>query len=559
MSLFLELDLHLIEAEMYLPNNHQFYHSPDEAVSSFLKQICTDLLNFVCSDHSRKINHDYMYNGWCTEPQILHIALTTQHRRAEGRLYSLKTMYDLLTKFETNTTMNCIHQHLLAGYFSLCNIKSDDGCTQLHHYFEGIQAASYDLQDQIQNVVHKLYDFLIECLKRCGNQKKQLQLLLIFALSTRFYPKDLNLVVKNELMSVLTHLSNAPSIFGCVITKPQLLNVSATRLIHIITISTCLHAKNVDLNTVEEVADKLYLQLVNITENGSSDRLLGDYLVFLRTLISEVVMQNLFATSKWIISLLSIINVRCGASNYTTHNYGLRPKLLVLQLLQKILTNPTNIDKELQQFIINEIFEQMTEEIWNMQKENKNYEITSQDETIGNTVTLHDMAFNSERCVNCIIEGGLTVYHGLGGRGYALGNRSIKSGCYQWKVLIVKEDKGNEGTCIGVSKYPVQDINHRTTADMWLYRAYSGSLYHKGEWDVSFQSYTQGDYITVILDMDSKTLSFGKNGEEPKVAFEDIDATELYPCVMFYSTKPGEKVKITDMQVGAFFYFINIT
>lgn len=41
----------------------------------------------------------------------------------------------------------------------------------------------------------------------------------------------------------------------------------------------------------------------------------------------------------------------------------------------------------------------------------------------------------------------------------------------------------------------------------------------------------------------------GKNGEEPKVAFENIDATELYPCVMFYSTNPGEKVKITDMKV----------
>lgn len=459
-------------------------------------------------------------------------------------------MYKLLKKFQTNSTLNCIHQHLLAGFFSLCNIKSDDACTQLHHYFEGIQAASSDLQERIQGVVHKLYDFLIGCLKECCGEKKQLQLLLIFALSTRYHPKDLDLVVRNELMGVLTRLSSAPTLYGCVLTKPQLLNISATRLIHIVTIASCLHATKVDLSTVEEVVDKLYFQLVNITENGASDRMLGDYLVFLRTLISEGTMQKLFVASKWIIAFLSIINVRCGASNYTTQNYGLRPKLLVLQLLQKILTNTTSIDKDLVHFIVSEIFEQMVEEIWNMQKENKNYEITQMhDETIGNSVSLHDMAFNSERCVNCIIEAGLTVYHGLGGRGYALGNRSIKSGCYQWKILIVKEDKGNEGTCIGVSKYPVQDFNHRTTADMWLYRAYSGSLYHKGEWDVSFQSYTQGDYITVVLDMDAKTLSFGKNGEEPKVAFEDIDATELYPCVMFYSTKPGEKVKITDMQV----------
>ncbi|ROT68821.1 putative E3 ubiquitin-protein ligase HERC1 isoform X4 [Penaeus vannamei] len=59
----------------------------------------------------------------------------------------------------------------------------------------------------------------------------------------------------------------------------------------------------------------------------------------------------------------------------------------------------------------------------------------------------------------------------------------------------------------------------------------------------------EGDYITVVLDMEARTLSFGKNGEEPRLAFENIDATELYPCVMFYSTNPGEKVKMVDMQV----------
>ncbi|MEJ1285487.1 hypothetical protein NN561_016481 [Cricetulus griseus] len=36
---------------------------------------------------------------------------------------------------------------------------------------------------------------------------------------------------------------------------------------------------------------------------------------------------------------------------------------------------------------------------------------------------------------------------------------------------------------------------------------------------------------------------------EPKLAFEDVDAAELYPCVMFYSSNPGEKVKICDMQM----------
>ena len=33
--------------------------------------------------------------------------------------------------------------------------------------------------------------------------------------------------------------------------------------------------------------------------------------------------------------------------------------------------------------------------------------------------------------------------------------------------------------------------------------------------------------------------------QEPKVAFEDIDGYELYPCVVFYSSNPGEKVFFT--------------
>jgi E3 ubiquitin-protein ligase HERC1 len=46
------------------------------------------------------------------------------------------------------------------------------------------------------------------------------------------------------------------------------------------------------------------------------------------------------------------------------------------------------------------------------------------------------------------------------------------AGCYQWKFLIVKENKGNEGTCVGVARFPIKDYSHRTTTDLWLYRAY---------------------------------------------------------------------------------------
>ena len=38
--------------------------------------------------------------------------------------------------------------------------------------------------------------------------------------------------------------------------------------------------------------------------------------------------------------------------------------------------------------------------------------------------------------------------------------------------------------------------------------------------------------------------------QEPKLAFEDVDATELYPCVMFYSSNPGEKVRMSERAVN---------
>lgn len=79
------------------------------------------------------------------------------------------------------------------------------------------------------------------------------------------------------------------------------------------------------------------------------------------------------------------------------------------------------------------------------------------------------------------------------------------------QFYITKENRGNEGTCIGVSRWPVRDHNHHTTTDMWLYRAYSGNLYHGGELVRTLPSFTQGDIITCILDMEAHTISFAKN------------------------------------------------
>lgn len=72
----------------------------------------------------------------------------------------------------------------------------------------------------------------------------------------------------------------------------------------------------------------------------------------------------------------------------------------------------------------------------------------------------------------------------------------------------------------------------------------SGNLYHNGELTFSLPNFTKGDYITAVLDLDARTLSFAKNKGEITLAFVDIDVSSpLYPCVVFYSNNPGEKVR----------------
>jgi hypothetical protein len=58
-------------------------------------------------------------------------------------------------------------------------------------------------------------------------------------------------------------------------------------------------------------------------------------------------------------------------------------------------------------------------------------------------------------------------------------------------------------------------------------------------------NFTKGDCILAVLDLDARTLSFGKNGDEVICAFDNIDVSSpLYPCVVFYSNTSGEKVKL---------------
>ena len=81
------------------------------------------------------------------------------------------------------------------------------------------------------------------------------------------------------------------------------------------------------------------------------------------------------------------------------------------------------------------------------------------------------------------------------------------------KISVVREWPDHLSTSVGVSKYPLQDFDYRTTSDMWLYRAHDGGVYHDGERARRLDAYGPGDTVTVEVDMDEKTIAFGKNDE----------------------------------------------
>ncbi|XP_041057144.1 probable E3 ubiquitin-protein ligase HERC1 isoform X1 [Carcharodon carcharias] len=497
-----------------------------------------------------------------------------------------------------------VQLQFLTGCFDLgtantTNIKRN--CGKLQHYTDVTQAAHGSTQMELQSAAHKLYQHLVSSLKQglatgkeFSGAQQHLLLATMFALNIRYQPADLSVVINSGLLEALSKLTNS-----CLLVNQRWLMASVSghshlnvalklagaRLLQILAITASSYADNLCPEVVQAPMDVLCCQLQNFlhamcgnsacklaeeecTEQhncgssirseskdyGKSRRIietqLGDFLVFLRRVISFKNVQSNIVSVKWIDPLLLIATRMHETGVPFVRN--LRTKLLALHILESLLPacfEPNQIKETLEG-----LFSSLSACMWEMplalsKKEKEVDKANEIEDKEDDNIPIKEFSFDPDKMVCCVMESGNVLSHGAGGKGYGLATTAITSGCFQWKFYITRENKGNEGTCVGVSRWPIRDFNHRTTSDMWLYRAYSGNLYHSGEQGCILPSYTQGDCITCVLDVEARTISFGKNGEEPKLVFEDVDATELYPCVMFYSSNPGEKVALCDMQM----------
>ncbi|XP_016128716.1 probable E3 ubiquitin-protein ligase HERC1 [Sinocyclocheilus grahami] len=514
--------------------------------------------------------------------------------------------------FHSASLLTSVRLQFLSGCFGLGAVSyggPKGESVQLHHYQDGVRAAKKSLQMDIQTAVHKIYQQLSVTLERALQANKhhieaqqRLLLVTVFALSVRYQPVDVSLAISSGLLDVLSQLCGTETLLGQTLQllhKPagsQLntaLKVASTRLLQILAISTGTYADRLSPKVVQALLDLLCSQLKTLLAQAAGSTLsastelqekpddcadaqkkdfrallrkrhtaelhLGDFLVFLRRVVSSKAIQSKMASPKWTEVLLSIAAQKCCSGIPLVGN--LRTRLLALHVLEAVLPAcESSVEDHQMTQVVERLFSLLSDCMWEapvaqakhtiqLKEREQELKLQGESEEEEENLPIQEVTFDPEKAQCCVVESGQGLTHGSGGKGYGLASTGISSGCYQWKFYIVKENRGNEGTCVGVSRWPVHDFNHRTTADMWLYRAYSGNLYHNGEQTLTLSSYTQGDYITCVLDMEARTVSFGKNGEEPKLAFEDVDATELYPCVMFYSSNPGEKVKICDMQM----------
>ncbi|XP_034385564.1 probable E3 ubiquitin-protein ligase HERC1 isoform X2 [Cyclopterus lumpus] len=557
-----------------------------------------------------------------TGPQATVLAMEQQQSRAELRLEALHQIVVLISgmeekgsqpggAFQSSSLLTSVRLQFLAGCFGLGTVGAGGlkrESVQLHHYQDGVKAAKRSLQMEIQTAVHKIYQQLSVTLERALQANKhhieaqqRLLLVTVFALSVRYQPVDVSLAISSGLLSVLSQLCGTETMLGQplqLLQKPGVsqlstaLKVASTRLLQILAISTGTYADKLSPKVVQSLLDLLCSQLKNLLaqagvsllsagqedgkhEDGAdaekkdfralirkqhtAELHLGDFLVFLRRVVSSKAIQSKMASPKWTEVLLNIAAQKCCSGVPLVGN--LRTRLLALHVLEAVLPAcEANMEDDQMTQVVERLFALLSDCMWEapvaqakhsiqIKERVQELKLQGEAEEEDENLPIQEVSFDPEKAQCCVVENGQGLTHGSGGKGYGLASTGVSSGCYQWKFYIVKENRGNEGTCVGVSRWPVHDFNHRTTSDMWLYRAYSGNLYHNGEQTLTLSSFTQGDFITCVLDMEARTISFGKNGEEPKLAFEDVDATELYPCVMFYSSNPGEKVKICDMQM----------
>ena len=144
--------------------------------------------------------------------------------------------------------------------------------------------------------------------------------------------------------------------------------------------------------------------------------------------------------------------------------------------------------------------------------------------------------FDTKRCgagIDIDSKGMCTSFGGSEMWSTVLGSTGFMVGSNSWSIRI--DSSATAYIFIGVASKDV-DLCNFLGSDQhgWGYIG-DRALYHRRSKVSSYgERFSEGDTITVTLDMDRGTLSFARNGVDLGVAFEGLSG-ELFPAVAFYN------------------------
>lgn len=88
-------------------------------------------------------------------------------------------------------------------------------------------------------------------------------------------------------------------------------------------------------------------------------------------------------------------------------------------------------------------------------------------------------------------------------------------------------------TCFGAAIYPVTEKEYMNSKEMWMWRAYNGSLYSQGnQLPNKVEKIHNNDLVKFELDCEEHTLKLFLNDKEMSESFKNVKGT-IYPAGIY--------------------------
>ncbi|XP_066930429.1 probable E3 ubiquitin-protein ligase HERC1 [Clytia hemisphaerica] len=517
----------------------------DELTTCMAREICSSIT---------KVLDEALDNGTVVAT-ILHKPLHAHLQRAKTRIDFIELLLDYITKEklfdyvipeQDNGTLEMCYPFQMYMMTAAFGMRIDCQKNSSFHYMNDVSGAPKLWKEMLQSTYHKLLESILEKSPnlysseespRCEIARSQQTLFLFALLTRRMSATDLSIITNSNTIRFIKN-------------NQTVNQTAANACLNVLALQIAEQSKDVPIECTKALVDVLMETLspkIKYLKTGTKNHVLVEKVTNQIALIKRCALLSIdFAKClhQWIPVLMDNIGVKIDELQNRPYGLCITTIKLLLVILGEVDADDSDVDCDQ---VINFLLSTLHRFLWEYPlKQPKPTTANEKDEE-----EIISIKF-AKKMLNCQIEeGSHTISHVRGGKGFAIIDKNLQEGCetsqfYEWKFLITKDVKGNEGTCIGICRQPLKNHEYQTSGDMYIYRAFDGKLYHNGEKAIRFKPFSQGDYVCCQYDKSRGTLSFGVNGDDPQIAFENLPREPLYPFVLFYMVTPGEKVTIRD-------------